>query len=61
METKILKELAELRMEVLIYTMNEHWCTCIKDLVKVLLKLYTKEDVLRIQEDLNYVYETRNR
>lgn len=59
METKILKELAELRMEVLIYAMNNDRCSCIKDLVKVLSKRYTKEDVGRIQEDLNYVYENR--
>lgn len=61
METKILKELAELRMEVLIYAMNEYCCTCIKDLVKVLAKLYIKEDVWRIQEGLNFIYETRDK
>lgn len=56
---KVLKQLSYLDFEVLAYHMKEEKCKSVAHLADKLAYRYTREDLLRIVDDLCYAYESR--
>lgn len=60
MKSKILKILAELDINILMYFLNQEKCKTIGQLAEKLSKRYVLEDLDHLKSDLEEVYEIDN-